>query len=199
MPQILDLLPTHSSGCYAALVLLRISYFLLPNRPPKSPLPSPPAPPLPCLFASVLIHCFRNSLSFINFGSVTFTPVCASPLSKLNNVGMLEIIYVDPNPLSIISGESYSISAYETPPSSSPIPDVISSSRIGDTARQVLQYDAVQKVIKGVREDVERRRYAEKSSYRRTLGSVSWKLDRVWSMALNYDRLALGKQDAHGV
>jgi hypothetical protein len=39
----------------------------------------------------------------------------------------------------MISGESYSISQKETPPSDSPTPDVMRELRRGETVRQVLQ------------------------------------------------------------
>ena len=122
-------------------ILNALHYLMFPNSPPNSPEPifPPPPPPLPPLLASVLIHSFNHSRSFIILGSVTFVSICASPLSKLNNVGILVIIYVNPNPLSIISGESYSISQNETPPSSSPMPEVMSSSRMGETFLHVLQ------------------------------------------------------------
>jgi hypothetical protein len=111
-----------------------------PHNPPKRPLPAfNPAPPSPPLLASVLIHSFNHSRSLINFESITFVPVCASPRSKLNRVGKLVIIYVIANPLSIMSCESNSISANETPPSASPTPDEISSWRTGERVRHVLQ------------------------------------------------------------
>lgn len=68
------------------------------------------------------------------------------------------IMYVMPNPDSIISGQSYSISQYETPPSSSPTPDSRRDVKSGETALQVEQYEAVQNVKRGRREEVERER-----------------------------------------
>jgi len=117
-------------------------YLKLPNSPPnKLGLLDrlPPPPPLPLLRASVLIHSFSHSLSFISFGSVTFVTIWASPLSKLNSVGMLLIMYVKPRPLSMMSWESYSISQSDTPPSSSPTPDETSSERSGSTVLHVWQ------------------------------------------------------------
>ncbi len=70
---------------------------------------------------------------------MTFVPVCDSPRSKLSSVGMLVIMYVSPKPLCIMSGQSYSISQKETPPSSSPTPSSISPWSTGETAEQVLQ------------------------------------------------------------
>jgi hypothetical protein len=99
----------------------------------------PPPPPLPLLLASPIIHSLNHCSSFISFGSVTLVSPIASPLSKLNNVGIEEIIYVIPKSLLMISGESYSISQKETPPSDSPTPDAMRELRRGETVRQVLQ------------------------------------------------------------
>jgi hypothetical protein len=145
-----------------------LHYLIFPNSPPNKLVPPPP-PPIPRLLASVLIYSFIHPLSPIFLTSTTFVSVCASPLSKLSSVGMLVIIYSIPNPLTMISGASYSTSQNETPPSASPTPDSSRSWMTGGTVLQVLQLDAVHRVNSKVREEVERRRLVEKSSGRRTL------------------------------
>jgi hypothetical protein len=58
----------------------------------------------------------------------------------------------------MMSGESNSTVASETPPSSSPTPDSTRECSRGETTRHVEHQEAVQRVRRGVREEDERER-----------------------------------------
>lgn len=136
------------------------NYFVFPNIPPNNPplLGHPsPEPPFPFRLASFLIHSIKNCLSTNCFPSVIFVRDWASDLSKDKRVGIFVIMYLNPRSPVIISWASYSTSAKDTPPSDSPTPEEMSSCIIGDTVRHVAHQEVVQSVIKGVREEAERR------------------------------------------
>lgn len=59
----------------------------------------------------------------------------------------------------MMSGESNSTVARETPPSSSPTPDSTREVMRGETTLHVEHHEVVQRVRRGVREEVERERY----------------------------------------
>ena len=124
-------------------------HFYRPKNPPNR---LPPAPPLPCLAASVSIHFFKKARFFRSSSLETLVSCCGSCLSNANNVGIELIMYrkgMPPTPPR--SGLSISTSTNETPPSSSPIPSFSTSSLIkGATILHELHQLVFQRVKSGV-------------------------------------------------
>lgn len=76
-----------------------------------------------------------------------------------------------------MSGASNSTLAKETPPSDSPVPERMRDVMSGRTVAHEGQYEVVQSVRSGRRDEVERRRYVLSASVLRTLehfASASW-------------------------
>ena len=112
----------------------------------------PPAPPFPCLAASVSIHFFKKARFFRSSSLETLVSCCGSCLSNANNVGMELIMYrrgMPPTPPR--SGLSISTSTNDTPPSSSPMPSFSTNSLIkGATILHELHQLVFQRVRSGV-------------------------------------------------
>lgn len=131
----------------------------------------PPAPPSPCLAASVSTHRVKNSLFFKSSSLLTFVSNCGSWRSKANNVGILLIIYrIGMPPTPPRSGLSISTSTKLTPPCASPAPSCsIISRSMGETTLQELHQRVIQSVMRGTRVLADIRRRVVSSSSLRTV------------------------------